>query len=222
MGKFALSQLKVSLRSRSFVTPARAWKLWSLAATLTFAGFGAAHAQDTAVGFQAKRIDLQNRVTSLETELANPKLNSNKRRADQLEIAAIKNRLEVGDFRTGDLLVVTVKVEDKPSVDTATVRDNGMISISRVPDVSVAGVLRSEVQEKVKAHVGTYFKIPDVRVNFTTRITVVGAIGRAGTFNVAPDRPLSEIIVVAGGGLPNAKVDQLEVKRSGRTIISNK
>lgn len=218
--RFALSSPTVPLRSLAFVTHSGAWKRWTLAATLAVAGFGAAHAQDTAVGFQAKRIDLQSRVSSLETELANPKLSSSKRKADQAEIAQIKNRLEAGDFKTGDLLVVTVNVEEKPSVDTATVRDNGMISISRVPDVSVAGVLRSEVQEKVKNHVATYFKRPEVRVNFTTRITVVGAIGRSGTFSVAPDRPLSEIIIVAGGGAPNAKVDQLEVKRAGKVFIS--
>lgn len=183
--------------------------------------FGASHAQDTAVGFQAKRADLQNRVASLETELADPKLSSTKRRADQLEMAAIKLRLESGDFKTGDLLVVTVNVEEKPSVDTATVRDNGMISISRVPDVSVVGVLRSEVEKHVEDHVGKYFKRPDVRVNFTTRITVVGAVGRQGTYSVAPDRALSEIIVLAGAA-PNAKVDQLEVRRGGKTIISTK
>ncbi|MEO7362401.1 MAG: polysaccharide biosynthesis/export family protein [Gemmatimonadaceae bacterium] len=190
-------------------------------AALFVTAFGAAHAQDTAVGFQAKRLDLQNRVSSLETELANPKLKSSKRKADQTELADIKDRLENGDFKTGDLLVVTVNVEDKPSVDTATVRNNGMISISRVPDVSVSGALRSEVQDRVRNHVEKYFKRPDVRVNFTTRISVVGAVGRQGTFSVAPDRPLTEIIVLAGAA-PNAKVDQLEVRRGGKIIITKK
>ncbi|MBC8088142.1 MAG: SLBB domain-containing protein [Phycisphaerae bacterium] len=192
------------------------------AGLLGLALFGAAHAQDTAVGFQAKRVDLHNRLSSRETELANPKLSSAKRRQLQADVANIKNRLDNGDFKTGDLLVVTVDVENKPSVDTATVRDGGLISISRVPDVSVAGTLRSEVEDKVKKHVGTYFRSPEVRVNFTTRVTVVGAVGRKGSFNVSPDRPLSEIITVAGGGLPNAKLDQLEVRRGGKTILSKK
>lgn len=192
------------------------------ASLLGFAWFGAAHAQDTAVGFQAKRVDLQNRLSSRETELANPKLSSSKRKEVQAEIANIKNRLDNGDFKTGDLLVVTVDVENKASVDTATVRDGGLISISRVPDVSVAGSLRSEVEEKVKKHVGTYFRSPEVRVNFTTRVTVIGAVGRKGSFNVSPDRPLSEIITVAGGGLPNAKLDQLVVRRGGKIVLSKK
>lgn len=219
--KSVLSPNTVSDRFASFVTRMRIARVISLATALFVTAFGAAHAQDTAVGFQAKRVDLQNRVSSLETELADPKLNSSKRRTDQAELASIKDRLQSGDFKTGDLLVVTVNVEEKPSVDTATVRDNGMISISRVPDVSVSGVLRSEVQEHVKNHVTKFFKRPEVRVNFTTRVTVVGAVAKPGSMNISPDKPLSEIIVLAGS-LPNAKVDQLEVKRGGKTIISNK
>jgi len=192
----------------------------TLAAALSFVAFGSTHAQDTAVGFAAKRIDLQTRLSARETELATAKLSSSKRRQAQAEIATLKGRLENGDFKTGDLLVVTVDVEALPRVDTATVRDGGLISISRVPDVSVAGALRSEVEEKVRKHVGVYFRNPDVRVNFTTRISIVGAVGRKGSLNVSPDRPIAELITLAGGGLPNAKTDQLEVRRAGRTVLS--
>lgn len=181
--------------------------------------FGAAHAQDTAVGFQAKRSDLQNRLVAREGELGNPKLSASKKKDLQAEVATLKGRLENGDFKTGDLLVVTVDVENKPIVDTATVRDGGLISISRVPDVSVTGALRSEVEEKVKNHVGMYFRNPDVRVNFTTRVTILGAVARRGAFNVSPDRPITEFITLAGAA-PNAKVDQLEVKRNGRVVMS--
>ena len=214
------SSLRAGVLKRTFGTIRRSAARMCSAAVIVFLAFGAAHAQDTAVGFQAKRVDLQNRLASKETELSNPKLNSTKRKEAQAEIAAIKGRLENGDFKTGDLLVVTVDVENRPVVDTATVRDGGLISISRVPDVSVAGSLRSEVEDKVRAHVGTYFRNPDVRVNFTTRITIVGAVGRKGSFNVSPDRPMTELITVAGGGLPNAKVDQLEVRRNGKTVLS--
>lgn len=192
-----------------------------LAFSMAVAGAGAVFAQDTSVGFQATRIELQNRATSLETELADPKLNSSKRKAAQAELDNVRDRLSNGDFQTGDLLVVTTNIDDKITVDTATVREGGMITISQVPDMSVAGVLRSEVQEKVREHIDRDFKRFEVRVNFSTRITVTGAVGRPGTFNVSPDRPLTDVLVVAGAA-PNAKVDELEVRRSGRTIISNK
>jgi protein involved in polysaccharide export with SLBB domain len=201
------------------LTPLRA----SVTAALLFvSAFGAAHAQDTATGFQAKRADLQNRAGALETELADPKLNSGKKKAAQTELTAVRSRLANGDFKTGDLLVITVNVEEKTTVDTATVRDNGMISIQRVPDVSVAGTLRSEVLDKVKAHIETYFRIVDVRVNFSTRLLVSGAVAKGGPINISPDRPLSEILSIAGGAAPNAKLDQLEAKRAGRTIIKAK
>lgn len=223
----AVSKFGQSRRySRVWVASLRAIRLVALrvgcVSLLGLAMSGAAHAQDTAVGFQAKRVDLQNRLAGRETELANPKLNSSKRREVQAEVATIKNRLDNGDFKTGDLLVVTVDVENRPSVDTATVRDGGLISISRVPDVSVAGALRSEVEEKVRKHVGTYFRTPDVRVNFTTRVMMSGAVARKGSLSVPPDRPISELITLAGGGLPNAKMDQLEVKRGNKVVLSKK
>ena len=188
---------------------------------LFLSALGAAHAQDTATGFQAKRLDLQNRAGVLESELANPKLSAGKKKAAQAELTAVRSRLEKGDFKTGDLLVITVNVEDKPVVDTATVRDNGIISIQRFQDFSVAGLLRSEVLDGIKKHVSVYYRLPEVRVNFSTRLTISGAVGRPGPFSVSPDRPLSEVIALAGFA-PNAKLDQLEVKRAGRTIISTK
>ena len=189
---------------------------------LFLSALGAAHAQDTATGFQAKRLDLQNRAGVLESELANTKLSAGKKKAAQTELTAVRSRLEKGDFKTGDLLVITVNVEDKPVVDTATVRDNGIISIQRFQDFSVAGLLRSEVLDGIKKHVSVYYRLPEVRVNFSTRLTISGAVGRPGPFSVSPDRPLSEVIALAGGGAQNAKLDQLEVKRAGRTIISTK
>lgn len=197
-------------------------KTSTLTVLLFLSALGAAHAQDTATGFQAKRLDLQNRAGVLESELANPKLSAGKKKAAQTELTAVRSRLEKGDFKTGDLLVITVNVEDKPVVDTATVRDNGIISIQRFQDFSVAGLLRSEVLDGIKKHVSVYYRLPEVRVNFSTRLTISGAVGRPGPYSVSPDRPLSEVIALAGGGAQNAKLDQLEVKRAGRTIISTK
>ncbi|MGV3707209.1 MAG: polysaccharide biosynthesis/export family protein [Gemmatimonas sp.] len=219
---FALTREFVPIRPRTLMTCFNTWRASVTAALMFVSAFGAAHAQDSATGFQAKRADLQNRAGALETELADPKLSSSKKKAAQSELTLVRNRLANGDFKTGDLLVITVNVEEKPTVDTATVRDNGMISIQRVPDISVAGTLRSEVLDKVKAHVETYFRTVDVRVNFSTRLIVSGAVARGGPINVSPDRPLSEVITIAGGAAPNAKLDQMEVKRAGRTIISTK
>jgi len=197
-------------------------KTLALTVLLFLSALGAAHAQDSATGFQAKRLDLQNRAGVLESELANPKLSASKKKATQAELATVRNRLEKGDFKTGDLLVITVIVEEKAVVDTATVRDNGIISIQRFQDFSVAGLLRSEVLDGIKKHVSVYYRLPEVRVNFSTRLTISGAVARPGPYSVSPDRPLSEVIALAGGGAQNAKLDQLEVTRAGRTIISTK
>ena len=184
---------------------------------------GAAHAQDTSVGFQATREALAQRRAQAEGEIASGKLNASRKRAAQAEVASITARLDSGDFHPGDLLVVTVTIvllDNRLTVDTSTVRANQMISITGVPDMSVKGVLRSEVQDKVKAHIEMYIKQPKVRVNFTTRVTITGAVGRPGTYPVSPDRQLTELVGLAGGGTQLAKLDQMEIRRGGRVILS--
>lgn len=213
----------VAGRGRSFVGA-----LGRIAAILCFLTVvpglvGAAHAQDTAVGFQATRAALAQRVTADETELANPKTKAFRRKQLTEELATIKDRLDNGDFRTGDLVVVTVSTaETGAKVDTATVRETGMISISSLPDVSVKGALRSELLERVTQHVLKYIKFPQVRVNFTTRVTILGAVAKPGTYNVSPDRQVTELVALAGGGTMAAKLDQFELRRGGKVILSAK
>jgi hypothetical protein len=183
---------------------------------------GAAHAQDTSVGFTATRTALAQRIASDEAELAGGKAKSSRREELHAEIASIKDRLDNGDFKTGDLVVVTVTTGPTTKVDTSTVRDNGMISITSVKDMSVRGILRSELLDKVTEHVKEYIKFPQVRVNFTTRVTMLGAVNKPGSLNVSPDRQLNELVGLAGGGAQDAKLDQLEVKRGKHVVLSYK
>ena len=67
---------------------------------------GVAYAQDTSVGSQATREALAQRIATDEAEIAAGKVNLARRKVLTAEIAGIRERLENGDFRTGDLVVV--------------------------------------------------------------------------------------------------------------------
>ncbi|MEP6766239.1 MAG: polysaccharide biosynthesis/export family protein [Gemmatimonadaceae bacterium] len=208
----------------SFAGGAKIASLLAYAVLLIGGASGAARAQDTSVGATASRESLAQRVATDESEIARGNLKASRKKELELEIATIKDRLDNGDFHTGDLIVVTVTIPNlnppKTTVDTSTVRANNFISITELPDLSVKGVLKSEIQDKVTALAEKYIKEPKVRVNFTTRVMILGGVVKAGTYNISPDRQLTELVTTAGGGTPTAKLDQLEVKRGAKVILS--
>ena len=211
--------------------PSRAVPIvFRLALALSFvASLGAARssAQDVApTGIQrATRAQLADRVAELERQLAGNVRGLDRNRA-MSEVATIKRRLEEGDFPVGTQFVVTLTTAEQVRADTVSVRDSLLVAITTqvgtLPDASVKGVLRSELNERLSAHVARYLRNAQVRANVLTRITILGAVQRPGIYSVSPDRPVGELIMIAGGPAQDAKLDELEISRSGRKVVSLK
>ena len=169
---------------------------------------------------RASRAELTVRVTQLEQQVTANNRKSENAKA-QAELAAIRLRIEQGDFRVGDRFVVTIR-QDSVRSDTVSVRDSLKVSLLNLPDVSIAGVLRSELDERMSAHVGKYLRNVDVRTNVLTRISILGAVQRPGFYYAAPDRSLSDLVMLAGGPAPTANLAQLEVSRGRAKVIKAK
>ena len=184
----------------------------------------AALAQPAAGAHRATRAELSQRLVMIEQQLAGSTLKGAARTAAQAEVAAIKTRLETGDFKVGDRFVVTM-MSDTVRTDTASVREGFLVSLFGMPDlsaISVKGVLRSELDERLSSHVARYLRNATVRANVLTRVGIFGAVGSPGHYLASPDRPISELVMLAGGPTADANLDQLEIKRSGKTILSAK
>jgi hypothetical protein len=181
----------------------------------------AGFAQSMAGAQRATRGDLSQRLGSLEQQLAGASLKGTARTAAQGEVAAIKARLEVGDFKVGDRFVVTLRF-DSISTDTASVRDGLLVALFSLPDVSLKGVLRSELDDRLSSHVARYLRNASIRANVLTRVGVFGAVGAPNYYLVSPDRPISDLIMVAGGPTADANLNQLEIERSGKKVLSAK
>lgn len=167
---------------------------------------------------RATRAELTSLAAGLEQRMqANPR----DRERLQSELLAIRKRLQDGDFRVGDQFVVTTRT-DAVRADTASVRDSLLVAIANLPDVSLQGVLRSELNEKLSAHVARFLRDASVRTNVLTRVQIVGAVARPGFYYASPDRPITELLQLAGGAGPDAKLDEMEVSRSGRKLLSAK
>lgn len=177
-------------------------------------------AQTSASDPRASRTTLAARASQLEAQIPSEKAEKNK--ATLLaELAEIRSRLTDGDFKVGDLFVITLQWETLTS-DTASVREGLLVSVKTLPDFSVRGVLRSELTEQLNAHVSRFLKNATVRTNVLMRISVVGAVGRPGYYNTSQDRPISELLMLAGGPVAQAKLDELEIRRAGKTVLTRK
>lgn len=164
------------------------------------------------------RAELATRVAELEQSIASGALKGDALNRARGDLASLRTRLESGDFQVGDQIIVTVTREEVV-VDTATVREGKMVSFSALPDVSLAGLLRSEVQPRLQAHLDRYRKEFTLRVNLLTRLQVSGQIARPGFYSISPDRPVTELIMLAGGPTPLSKLDDVSIRRDRRLIV---
>jgi protein involved in polysaccharide export with SLBB domain len=140
----------------------------------------------------------------------------------QGDVATLRRRLEQGDFQPGDRFFMTV-IADSVRRGEVTVREGPEIEFGALPPLSLAGVLRSELQSAIHRHLSRYFRSPEVRVQHMLRLTVSGAVGRPGSHAVAPDALIADVVtVVAGGFAPGAKMDRITVLRGNREIVSRK
>lgn len=182
----------------------------------------AVRAQAVVAGPQrATRAELVARAEQLEQQVAAGQGKDKDRKRAAAEAAAIRTRLTQGDFRVGDRFLVTFRL-DSVRTDTASVRDSLKVSLLNLPEASLAGVLRSELDTHLSAHVARYVRNAELRAAVLTRVSVLGAVARPGFYYAAPDRPLSDLVMLAGGPAPNANLRQLEVRRGPVTLLKAK
>lgn len=166
---------------------------------------------------RATRDELKTRLATLEAQGGSGRGNTRL----QQELSAIRTRLAKGDFQPGDRFALSLR-QDSVRSDTLVVRDSLQVAVLNLPDFSVEGLLRSELEERLTAHIARYLRNPSVRATLLTRVSVTGAVTRPGYYYVVPDRPLNDLITTAGGPAGDADVSKLTISRAGRTVVSAK
>lgn len=142
------------------------------------------------------------------------------RKAGASETAArIKARLAEGDFRRGDRIVLEVQSESTLT-DTFTVTGQRELLLPppTVGALSLQGVLRSELQDKVTAYIARFRQNPVVRAYPLLRLSVQGEVAHAGVYNVPADGRLGDALMAAGGTTQYAKTDKMYIERNGEKI----
>jgi len=146
------------------------------------------------------------------------------RAADSLgrreEAFRLRSRLRDGDFEIGDVIIAQYDGGALVRNDSVAVQEGKIIRLTEpLGDLNVAGVLRSEIGDSIKARVDKFFKNEVVHVTPLLRLSAGGAL--RGSYHFRPDMPLNDAIMRMGGQSQTADVSKIEIRRGDRTIWAN-
>ncbi|MGE5099083.1 MAG: polysaccharide biosynthesis/export family protein [Deltaproteobacteria bacterium] len=134
----------------------------------------------------------------------------------------LRTRLEKGDFQEGDRILVQVEganIMTKPETLVVQSGKGGKhLEFPRMDDLPLDGVLRAELVDRIRQHLGRYIKEPVVRATPLVRVAVLGSVGHPGYFYTAADIPLTDVIMQAGGPAGNADLGKVSVRRGTEVI----
>ena len=180
---------------------------------------------------QQTRTELEGRLRQLE-EMAS--LNrGGLSDSERAEAADIRSRLEEGDFHAGDRVLIAVEDPTPPAVtssapvvksseqqlsDTFTVGSSQELTLPVVGVVPLHGVLRTELESRLTGEIARYIRDPVVHVHALVGLAVTGELMRPGYYSVPADAVIPAVLMAAGGTTHEAKLQDLKIRRSGKTI----
>ena len=185
-------------------------------------------------GLGATRLALETRLQRVERVAHTADSSTDVRDWGGRQAAAIRARLEQGDFRVGDR--VALKVEGEPSPvdrptsppavrsveeqlsDTFTVGPQQEITLPVLGVISLRGVLRAELEDYLTREIGRFLKEPVLHAHPLIRMSVMGAVARPGYYSVPANALVPDVLMAAGGYTAVAKPSRVRVERAGKSI----
>ncbi len=139
----------------------------------------------------------------------------------RLEAQGVRERLRDGDFQIGDRVVLRVR-GDSSLTDTFTVRAGRTLQLPSLDELSLVGVLHSELQGVLTRHIGRYVRNPEIESASLIRLAVVGRVNRPGFLSVGPSSLLTDVIMLAGGPTGDADLTTTVIRRGVNEVWSKK
>jgi protein involved in polysaccharide export with SLBB domain len=169
-------------------------------------------------GAYSPRAELEAIAAARAAEASDPKRSTSERLEASLGEKQLRERLSAGDFRVGDRIVLRISGATT-AIDTASVTPDRSLRIPDAGDVSLDGVLRSELDDRLNAQLARYVRNAVVRAQPLTRLAVLGEVRSPGFVHVPSQSLLSDVISAAGGPTPGGNLDRITVRRSGDVLV---
>lgn len=133
------------------------------------------------------------------------------------ELMEIERRLSSGDFSIGDQ--ISLRVTGVASLTgTFTVTPGPSLVLPDIPAISLAGVLRSELEQHLAEQLSVFVRDVEVRATSLMRIAMFGAIGAPGFYHLSPNLTLSDAIMSAGGPAGTADMGKVVIRRGNQQL----
>ncbi len=150
------------------------------------------------------------------------------------ESTVVRMRLDQGDFRVGDRVLLTVqdpaplrnaaadrgavKSEEQQLSDTFTVGGGQELLLPVVGRVGLKGVLRSELEPTLVREIARFIRDPVLHAQALISVGVTGEVARPGYYAVPGDAVVAMLLTAAGGPTKDAEMNKLKVDRAGKTL----
>jgi len=143
---------------------------------------------------------------------------ANKRAEFLWQAQVIRKRLAEGDFQTGHRILLFI-AGDSALSDTFTVKSDQKLQLPNLPEISLAGILDSELQGYLETQLAKYIRDPSVRAQALLRVRVSGDVAKPGFYSIRTDTPVTDVVMNAGGPSQNAEMDKIELRRGSSTVV---
>jgi protein involved in polysaccharide export with SLBB domain len=104
--------------------------------------------------------------------------------------------------------------------ETFVVTERRTLRLPLVREISLRGVLRSELEEHLRTELSRFVNDPQVEAQPLTRIAILGAVPRPGFYTAGSELLIGDAVMLAGGPASNIPLNRVRIERAGGEVIS--
>jgi len=123
-------------------------------------------------------------------------------------------------FEPGSAIQVTIWQEPDLS-GNFSIDSEGYVILPLIGKVHVSRFTPESLESYLQQEYASYLRNPIIQTLPLIRISVIGYVRDPGLYRVEPDRPLWDVVAVAGGPTNNGDVTRLYVSRGGEVVNDN-
>lgn len=173
-----------------------------------------------AAAFQMTRPELEELLARYESVMSSQGYSEALKEDAARSAELIRNRLEEGDFKVGDRIVVRLEGTRAGVLpDTILVEEGPSLDIPNMGVISLEGVLRSELQDHLTREMGRFVRDPSLTAQSLIRLSVQGAVGQPGFYVFPSEMLLSDVLMQAGGPGPRSDLEDIRVRRGSTNLM---